>query len=44
MLLRSESAVIIEVVNNQGVTVAREVDVKLQEQGGDSAWSWVISR
>ena len=44
MLLGSEGAVIIEVVNNQGVTVAREVDVELQEQGDDSTWSRVISR
>jgi hypothetical protein len=44
MLLGSGGTVIIEVVNNQGVTVAREVNVKLQEQGDDSAWSWVIGR
>jgi len=44
MLLGSGGTVIIEVVNNQGVTVAREVDVKLQEQGDDSAWSRVIGR
>lgn len=44
MLVRGADGIIVEVINNQGIAIRWEMDVKFEKQRNKRSWCWACGR